>query len=95
MKMFPKVHQFKDKVHKKFPPELHEKAYELIIPKYQRSLDANMKSNTNTMKEFQVSNYQKENADDIQNTRRTSSTQISGIMNQHAMSFAYDNNAST
>ncbi|XP_026445021.1 uncharacterized protein LOC113345458 [Papaver somniferum] len=57
MKICLKVHQLKDKVRQDFPPELHQQAYDLITPKYQRSINAYVKNYIDELEEFQQGDY--------------------------------------
>ncbi|XP_026452243.1 uncharacterized protein LOC113352662 [Papaver somniferum] len=95
MSLCPKVHQLKDKVYHDFPPELHQQAYNLILPKYQRSINASLKNFNIDLDEFKDSDLQEEIMMELVQNQSTILTEISGMMNHQANSSATRNLSST
>lgn len=73
MKICPKVHQYKDKIHSQFSPEVHQKAFNLIVPKYWR-INANAKIYSIDMDESDYSTYEHEDVMDSANIGERNST---------------------
>lgn len=95
MRICPKVHQLKDKVHQDFPTELDQQAYDLIVPKYHRSIDASLRKYGNDFEEFKEGEYQEEDIFTLEQNRRSTTTKMTEMMSRQSNSAMTMNFAST